>query len=79
MHLDYTVSAFLEPGNHSIAIYNLLGREVLKISQQWNIGEGSKSLVIPIARFHSLASGIYILTLQIDSRFIGARKFTLLK
>ena len=63
------------PGNVTLTIFDLIGREVCRYDEGFKqIGESEKKVVV-----NFLSSGVYIYEIKIDSRRIALNKFMIIK
>jgi len=63
------------PGNVTLTIFDLTGREVCRYDEGFKqIGESEKKVVV-----NFLSSGVYIYEIKIDSRRIALNKFMIIK
>jgi len=63
------------PGNVTLTIFDLIGREVCRYDEGFKyIGESEKKIVV-----NYLSSGLYIYEIKIDSRRIALNKFMIIK
>ena len=63
------------PGNVTLTIFDLTGREVCRYDEGFKyIGESEKKIVV-----NFLSSGVYIYEIKIDNRRIALNKFMIIK
>jgi len=63
------------PGNVTLTIFDLIGREVCRYDEGFKyIGESEKKVVL-----NYLSSGVYIYEIKIDSRRVALNKFMIIK
>jgi len=63
------------PGNVTLTIFDLTGREVCRYDEGFKyIGESEKKVVL-----NYLSSGVYIYEIKIDSRRVALNKFMIIK